>query len=157
MIILRTRDFSKKDYEGLSKRQQKVLKRLRDGKAKELRDDRKAVEWFQKMDKGTTGKIGNVEIKINDLKYKSGSKPNGKGSAMGKAAIENYLKDSAEDAKSYREFVEENVPKDGLIKRGWNKLGKGGKAAIIGVPVAAAAVGTGIAIKKHKDKKKSQD
>lgn len=155
MIILRTKDFSKKDYEGLSKRQQKVLKRLRDGKAKELRDDRKAVEWFQKMDKGTTGNIGNVEIKINDLKYKSGSKPNG--SAMGKAAIENYLEDSAADAKRYRKFVEENVPKDGLIKRGWNKLGKGGKAAVIGVPVAAAAVGTGMAIKKHHDKKKSQN
>ena len=155
MIILRTKDFSKKDYEGLSKRQQKVLKRLRDGKAKELRDNRKAFETFQKMDKGTTGKIGNVEIKINKLKYKSGSKPNGSG--MGKAAIENYLKDSAEDAKFYREFVEENVPKDGLIKRGWNKLGKGGKAAVIGVPVAAAAVVTGMAIKNHRDKKKSQN
>ena len=55
MIILRTKDFSKKDYEGLSKRQQKVLKRLRDGKAKELRDNRKAFETIQKMDKGTTG------------------------------------------------------------------------------------------------------
>ena len=150
MIILRTKDFSKKDYEGLSKHQQKVLKRLRNDKAKELRDNRKAFEAAQKMDKETTGNIGNVEINVNKLKYKSGSKPNG--SSMNKTAIENYLKDSAEDAKRYRKFVEENVPKDGLMKRGWNKLGKGGKAAVIGVPVAAAAIGTGMAIKNRKKK-----
>lgn len=36
------------------------------------------------------------------------------------------------------------------------KLSKGGKAALIGVPVAAAAIGTGVAIKKHHDKKKKE-
>ena len=36
------------------------------------------------------------------------------------------------------------------------KLSKGGKAALIGVPIAAAAIGTGVAIKKHKDKKKKE-
>ena len=45
---------------------------------------------------------------------------------------------------------------EGFIKKNWNKLGKGGKAAVIGVPVAAAAVGTGIAINKNKKKKEQK-
>jgi len=36
------------------------------------------------------------------------------------------------------------------------KLQKAKKAVLIGVPVAAAAIGTGVAIKKHHDKKKKE-
>jgi len=41
---------------------------------------------------------------------------------------------------------------EGWLKKNWNKLGKGGKAAVIGVPVAAAAIGTGMAIKKRNNR-----
>ena len=47
-----------------------------------------------------------------------------------------------------------NLGKEELHKT--KKLSKGGKAALIGVPVAAAAIGTGVAIKKHRDKKKKE-
>lgn len=52
--------------------------------------------------------------------------------------------------------IKSNKAGEGFLRRNWKKLGKGGKAAVIGVPVAAAAVGTGVAIKKHHDKKKKE-
>jgi hypothetical protein len=48
-----------------------------------------------------------------------------------------------------------NKATEGFIKKNWNKLGKGGKIAAVALPTAAA-VGTGVAIKKHKDKKKKE-
>ena len=45
---------------------------------------------------------------------------------------------------------------EGWLKGTWNKLGKGGKAAVIGVPVAAAAIGTGMAIKNKKKKEEDK-
>ena len=60
---------------------------------------------------------------------------------------EEYLKKKADLGK---EKVKEELHKT-------KKLSKGGKAALIGVPIAAAAIGTGVAIKKHKNKKKKED
>ena len=42
---------------------------------------------------------------------------------------------------------------EGFIKKNWNKLGKGGKIAVGTGLAATAAIGTGVAIKKHNDKK----
>ena len=66
---------------------------------------------------------------------------------MGYDTKEEYLKKKTDLGK---EKVKEELHKT-------KKLSKGGKAALIGVPVAAAAIGAGVAIKKHHDKKKKEE
>ena len=73
----------------------------------------------------------------------------------------NNLSEFPDPAKARRYEGKEITNKD--IKDAIRKLEKqekikkiSKKTAIIGVPVAAAAIGTGVAIKKHKDKKKEK-
>lgn len=53
--------------------------------------------------------------------------------------------------------IKSNKAREGFIKRNWNKLGTGGKIATIAIPTTIAAIGTGVAIKKHNDKKKKEE
>lgn len=53
--------------------------------------------------------------------------------------------------------IKSNKAREGFIKKNWNKLGTGGKIATIAIPTTAAAIGTGVAIKKHNDKKKKEE
>jgi hypothetical protein len=79
-----------------------------------------------------------------------------------KAALSEKSKNELLKRKQMRENIKSSSTQklgkqqatEGFIKKNWNKLGKGGKIAAITVPTVA--VGTGIAIKKHKDKKKKE-
>lgn len=60
-------------------------------------------------------------------------------------------------AKTGKKFVEDKAKETGAtVAKTWKNMPKAGKAAVIAAPVAAAAVGTGIAIKRKKAKKNNK-
>ena len=183
MIILREKSFARRDYEGLSKEGEAKLREYRNDLARKTRATRNEHNAFlsRRIESGK-GKRG---FRGREAKYDrllEGNKQVADSYRMRIMMDEaKQRKQSSAPISEPKPQIETPKPEpnlkpntqtprpnpqpkpqtkevtEGFLKRNWNKLGTGGKIAAISVPVAAAAVGTGLAIKKHNDKKKSQE
>ena len=188
MIILRQKEYARRDYEGLTESQAGALRQQRSQLARKAKAARTRLNEAHSKE-GWTGNNSRVNLEY-DL---SGNAKHTKSTFDHPLSLEEIKQQQRwdrkvqnehllDEIKAEKENIREGVKKIGQPKglaknnsnkgsqqnlketRGvvnkasdiWNKLGKGGKAAVIGVPVAAAAIGTGVAIKKHNDKKKPQ-
>lgn len=162
MIILRQKEYARRDYEGLTEEYAAKLRKQRSELADSLLKERARINR-------------SYEENLRFNKEDFGNKPE-KLAAFNKKSLENRNKayqraitDSRHSALKRRKGILEdqnlelgNSPNttqtskmgEGWLKRNWNKLGTGGKVAVIGVPVAAAAIGTGMAI-RNKTKNES--
>lgn len=175
MIILREKVFARRDYEGLSEEGKAVLEAKRKSIAHRLRQARNSINQdykdhlFQNRlhpgDKPEELEAANKQAtKFRNKRYQIALDNSREISYMNREGImRDYPKSGGKKSNTnHNTTSHDSKPKpkpqtkevtEGFLKRNWNKLGTGGKVAAIGVPIAAAAIGTGLAIKKHNDKK----
>lgn len=175
MKILRQKEYARRDYEGLTADQEEILRRNRNKLAKELNEDRKLIhEMYDKSEKiikekglekskekaalnlFKQGRKKRLESKIGEAETFAKNQKNTIKHLMSEEDIKAALgkTDSKPNSTQNKEEVAEGFVKRGLNK--WKNLSKGKKIATIAIPTAAV-VGTGVAIKKHNDKKKKEE
>jgi hypothetical protein len=123
-------------------------------KAKKMKENRERLEESSKMyQKQAQEMVDNmnrdIERKVEEGRRKRAEEARREQQKKSEEHLEKTRKGSEERLK-------DSIKHESLSDK-WKKLGKGKKAAIIGIPVATAAIGTGIAIKKHHDKKKKEE
>lgn len=188
MIILRQKEYAKRDYEGLNEGQAFMKRQERSKLAKELLKARKSQDSQAKKvmsalstsgRKTYTGGYIDLSGKQHDVATMGFDKPldfkKVKELQKGDRMIQNAellresdirkreINDKFKRKDNPFNKTKTNTPNtkqkeatEGFIKRNWNKLGKGGKIAVGTGLAATTALGTGLAIKKHNDKKKKE-
>jgi len=179
MIILRQKEFARRDYEGLTEGQAGALRQQRAQLARKARAARARLNEAHSHE-GWTGNNSrvNFEFDLNGNSKRTKSTYNHPLSLKEIKEQQNWDRKIQnehllDEIKAEKENIKEGVKKIGQPKKlnsesqqtqktiggvvnkakgAWSKLGKGGKAAVIGVPVAVAAIGTGMAIKNKKKK-----
>lgn len=172
MIILRQKEYARRDYEGLTADQEEILRRNRNKLAKELNEDRKLIhEMYDKSEKiikekglekskekaalnlFKQGRKKRLESKIGEAETFAKDQKNTIKHLMSEEDIKAAVgkTDSKPNPTQNKEEVAEGFVKRGLNK--WKNLSKGKKIATIAIPTAAV-VGTSIAVHKFKKKKK---
>ena len=138
MIILRQKEFGIKEWlkgqtEGDKRRKEKTVERLSKHKLTDEELEKTGLKFVdvKRVDVDRSD-VNRADVKRSDVKRNSTGYKNPRLNTLDK---EGKLYEEARKAARKNQI---------------------GKAAMITLPVAAAAVGTGIAIKKHKDKKKKE-
>ena len=140
MIIYRAKSFSKKDYEGLNKKETKELKRFRNSLAKELKETRKHL---------------NKEFKKNptsdSLKYRNDEYSNLQ------ERISGYAKDAGNTYKRMVRDSEEILSQNERYKKLPKVISKNGQGKIGKIALGTGiALGTAYSAKKLYDSKKGK-
>ena len=158
MIILRQKEYARRDYEGLSEEQKMVLEKKRGEIAKRLNAERNTInENYRKRNyQSFASSVYNDKDRQKMNLEKSTKLRNEDHSKALKSAKMEALKAKTRIKSSTPKPNPTTTPKqkevaEGFIKRNWNKLGTGGKIAAVAIP-SVAAIGTGIAV-RNKNKK----
>lgn len=171
MIILRNKEFARKDYDGYSESQQKIIKAERNKLAKEIRKkrgynknlldeiDKIAEEDRRKYVLGGEGKNRefapeNIEKRRNQRKQRL-YEP----SIKNREEIEKYLE---KEKKRIKDAVgEKKTPIKAVVKEEIKKLNipykKIGKYALAGTAVIGGTIGASKLIKSRKEAKKREN
>lgn len=158
MIILRQKEYARRDYEGLNEEQKIVLEKKRGEIAKRLNTERNTINknYRERNYQSWANPIYNDKDRQKRNLEKSTKLRNEDYSKALKSAEMEALKAKTEIKSSTPKPNPTTTPKqkevaEGFIKRNWNKLGTGGKIATVAIPTAAA-IGTSIAV-RNKNKK----
>ena len=123
-------------------------------KAKKMKENRERLEESSKMYQKQAQEM--VDDMNRDIERKVEEGRRKRAEEARREQQKKFEEQSEKTRKGSEERLKDSIKHESLSDK-WKKLGKGKKAAIIGVPVAAAAIGTGVAIKKHHDKKKKKE
>jgi len=179
MIILRQKEFARRNYEGLNKVQQKELKEARSKLAKELLERKKSSNEFYNYGNSLAKDVYNSEINLKKKLMDGGvldDFPKTKARLEGaedklKHKLDENLRSRNESHKKDIDRINESAEQieksirnqsfktkvKNYKKALWNgevgKLGKtGNRALMIGIPTLTVAGGTALALRKKNKK-----